>query len=165
MRVYVSWNGATEVRSWRLHARNPHTNKNTPLTSVQRQGFETEITYDGYARRILVEALDAEGWPLGISDVTETLIIGDVDLPNDPEPWLSRPSHLTLFMAAAAVSVLLFLGWKFLRLRRNSTSGWLSRGSYDRLAVDDERDADDTDSLGRSNGVELKHLRLAGPVD
>ncbi|WP_210605020.1 arylsulfotransferase family protein [Brevibacterium oceani] len=63
-RIHMSWNGATEVASWRVLSGedDDHLAENT---EVERAGFETaaDITPNGPA--IVVEALDANGDPLG----------------------------------------------------------------------------------------------------
>lgn len=43
--VYVSWNGATEVAQWKLYEGERATKR--LLTSAERKGFETVMTYDG----------------------------------------------------------------------------------------------------------------------
>jgi hypothetical protein len=58
--VRVSWNGATDVASWRV--RGPETG--TTVT-VGRQGFETTLRLDGRRRKVVVDALDASGAVLG----------------------------------------------------------------------------------------------------
>jgi hypothetical protein len=65
-RVYVSWNGATEVASWRLESgRRPGSLR--AGSAVARTGFETSLRTtpgDKYARAV---ALDALGHVLGRS--------------------------------------------------------------------------------------------------
>jgi Arylsulfotransferase (ASST) len=66
--AYVSWNGATEVVRWRLHA-GPRRSDLHPVGAVPRRGFETAInlgTNEGY---VAVTALDAHGRVLGHSAV------------------------------------------------------------------------------------------------
>jgi Arylsulfotransferase (ASST) len=59
--VAVSWNGATEVASWRVTA-----DGGTPRTA-DRTGFETKIRLPGAARSVKVDALDGSGTVLGRS--------------------------------------------------------------------------------------------------
>jgi hypothetical protein len=54
-RLRVSWNGATDVSSWRVRPR-----RGEPTTAA-RTGFETTIALPGHPRRVDVEALDASG--------------------------------------------------------------------------------------------------------
>ncbi len=66
--VYASWNGATQVASWRVLAGgSPATMR--PLMTVPRSGFETAIALPpGTAGPVLaVQALDAAGGVLGSS--------------------------------------------------------------------------------------------------
>jgi hypothetical protein len=55
--VYVSWNGATEVRSWQLLA-GPEKNRLRPVRTVSKSGFETAIPLGGKAEWVAVRALD-----------------------------------------------------------------------------------------------------------
>jgi hypothetical protein len=55
--VYVSWNGATEVRSWQLLA-GPEKNRLRPVRTVSKSGFETAIPFTGNAEWVAVRALD-----------------------------------------------------------------------------------------------------------
>lgn len=71
--AYVSWNGATEVASWNLYKSDREGNVKELLGSARKQGFETAITYDGYASYVVVEARDRDGHPLGRSKVFETI--------------------------------------------------------------------------------------------
>jgi hypothetical protein len=57
--VYVSWNGATEVASWRVLAgANP--SALVPVATASKQGFETAVTIR-QQRYVAVQALDREG--------------------------------------------------------------------------------------------------------
>ncbi|MGH9303798.1 MAG: arylsulfotransferase family protein, partial [Acidimicrobiales bacterium] len=62
--IYASWNGATEVASWRvLSGDGTHA-----LKSVKRSGFETAVTlHDASAESFRVQALDSSGRVLGTS--------------------------------------------------------------------------------------------------
>jgi MFS family permease len=64
--VYASWNGATEVASWRVLA-GGGAGSLSPLGTVDRSGFETAITLHGAYRAFEVAALDAQGRVLGTS--------------------------------------------------------------------------------------------------
>jgi hypothetical protein len=55
--VYVSWNGATEVRKWQLLA-GPHKKTLRPVRTVLKRGFETAIPISGDAQWVAVRALD-----------------------------------------------------------------------------------------------------------
>lgn len=64
--VYVSWNGATEVESWRVLTGHAPTSM-VAVAEVPRAGFETAITVHPRGNRLAVEGLDRSGRRLGIS--------------------------------------------------------------------------------------------------
>jgi Arylsulfotransferase (ASST) len=66
--VYASWNGATEVASWRVLA-GPSPEALSPGRTVPRRDFETAIPLGAAAGFVRVEALDASGSVLGRSPV------------------------------------------------------------------------------------------------
>jgi len=86
--VYVSWNGATDVRSWRLETAGEKAGETildlqhrghdsfNPLITVPRAGFETKIQTKTSSRYIRVVALDEAGITLGSSIIdTKTNIV------------------------------------------------------------------------------------------
>ncbi len=66
--VYASWNGATEVASWRVLA-GSSANALVPVASAPKAGFETAIPLSGAAagRYFAVQALASSGAVLGTS--------------------------------------------------------------------------------------------------
>jgi hypothetical protein len=64
--VYASWNGATDVASWRLLA-GPIPRKLSPITTTVRTGFETSLQAPAEERYVAVQAMDASGHVLGAS--------------------------------------------------------------------------------------------------
>ncbi|KAI5267469.1 hypothetical protein E4T47_08006 [Aureobasidium subglaciale] len=61
-KVYVSWNGATEVRGWRLETADKREGRADEFVTVQelrREGFETSFTLDQATRYVRIAALDA----------------------------------------------------------------------------------------------------------
>lgn len=59
-KVYVSWNGATEVSGWRLETAKARDNEFATVQEVERDGFETSFTLDKKVDgRVRVVALDA----------------------------------------------------------------------------------------------------------
>lgn len=64
--VYVSWNGATEVVSWRLSV-GPDASSLTRLRARKRAGFETALSLSGAPARgiAVVEAIDKAGRVIG----------------------------------------------------------------------------------------------------
>jgi hypothetical protein len=66
--VYASWNGATQVASWRVLG-GPSAHQLTPVASGARGGFETAIATPGHESYVQVQALSASGAVLGTSSV------------------------------------------------------------------------------------------------
>ena len=69
--VYASWNGATEVDTWRVLAGRAPANL-TPLTTVDRDGFETAIEVETDAAYVAVEALNEAGAIIGASEAVQS---------------------------------------------------------------------------------------------
>ena len=68
--AYVSWNGATEVRSWRLMA-GPDPDNLAPLGEAPWADFETKLGFDGQPAWVQAQALDADGKVIGLSPVVQ----------------------------------------------------------------------------------------------
>ena len=66
--VYASWNGATEVRSWRVLA-GPSAGRLSAVATSTRSGFETAIGIGRTYRAYQVQALNAQGKVIGTSRV------------------------------------------------------------------------------------------------
>jgi len=88
MNVYVSWNGATDVRHWRVESAGDRPGETmidlqhrghdsfAPLVTVPRAGFETRIQTKTSSRYVRVVGLDDKHVPLGSSIIdTKTNII------------------------------------------------------------------------------------------
>ena len=58
---YMSWNGATEVRQWRIYGKSACDDTWTVLDVVDKTGFETRYEATGYQQYGLVEAIDGTG--------------------------------------------------------------------------------------------------------
>jgi hypothetical protein len=67
--VYASWNGATQVSSWRVLS-GDRADRLSQIASASKHGFETVIKTDAQ-RYIAVQALDADGHVLSTSPVVE----------------------------------------------------------------------------------------------
>lgn len=65
-RVYVSWNGATQVRSWRIWTGRSSRHLKVAAKKVGRVGFETARTVHG-GPVVKVQALDRRGHVIGTS--------------------------------------------------------------------------------------------------
>src|SRR5918993_1176521 len=66
LKLYVSWNGATEVESWEVFA-GPRPGRLESVGSVPWDGFETSMLVQTFDPYIAVRAKDRVGQPLGIS--------------------------------------------------------------------------------------------------
>ncbi|KAI0813004.1 Arylsulfotransferase-domain-containing protein [Xylaria sp. FL0064] len=69
--VYVSWNGATEVKSWSLFG-GPSPMTMEHIVTVDKDGFETSIQPSADVAFIRVDALDADNNTIGSSNVVDT---------------------------------------------------------------------------------------------
>jgi hypothetical protein len=70
--VYISWNGATEVASWRVLAGSSPATL-TPVSSAPKTGFETAISLSAAVTDpyVEVQALDGSGAVIGVSAVVK----------------------------------------------------------------------------------------------
>ncbi len=64
--VYASWNGATEVASWRVLA-GPSPSQLAPVASAPKNGFETTIVAPGGEKFLAAQALNGAGAVIGTS--------------------------------------------------------------------------------------------------
>lgn len=76
-RVYVSWNGDTEVRTWDLYHVSAEGKPVTFVGRSNRTGFETSWEYQGYAEYVLSEGFDGDGNVIAEPGVVKTI----------PHPW------------------------------------------------------------------------------
>ena len=72
--VYVSWNGATEVRKWNIFTASTAKGPWYLVTTIAKNGFETIWHNDAFARYTYAAALDKDGKVLGKSDAQETFV-------------------------------------------------------------------------------------------
>ena len=71
VRLYASWNGATEVASWEVLS-GPRAGRVKSLGSVPREGFETAMVVRTSEAYVAVRAKDRSGGVLGTSGPVET---------------------------------------------------------------------------------------------
>lgn len=73
---YASWNGATEVASWRFRTGNGTTGPSSHVGTVPKSGFETSATFagEGFALFAVAQALDAWGGVLGESEAVRAFV-------------------------------------------------------------------------------------------
>lgn len=71
--LHVSWNGATEVESWRFYKTIGNGEMKKLLSTRARSGFETMLEVEGYSSFVIAEGLDKNGAILGTSAVFKTI--------------------------------------------------------------------------------------------
>lgn len=71
---YVSWNGATRVKSWRFYGAQNTTGPFVLLDEIARSGFETSYTNVSFYPWTYAEAVDTQGVLLGKSANTYTFV-------------------------------------------------------------------------------------------
>jgi Arylsulfotransferase (ASST) len=70
--VHASWNGATEVSSWRVLA-GEHPSSLTPQATIPASGFESSTTLPKKYAYAAVQALDSAGQAIGASHTVQTI--------------------------------------------------------------------------------------------
>jgi hypothetical protein len=93
MMLYVSWNGATRVKSWRFYGSMRQQGPFELLAVVYKRGFETEYEHSKVWAWCYVEALNGDGEVLGRSTTRLTFV---------PSPELSTYCEDTSCMYASA---------------------------------------------------------------
>ena len=83
--VHVSWNGATEVKSWKLHKTTEKGATEVELTSAEKDGFETAIEYEGFAAFVVVEGIGKNGASLGKSKIVKTELAAHMSEDESPD--------------------------------------------------------------------------------
>lgn len=109
-KAYVSWNGATEVTSWRLEAARGRDDEFVTIQELERDGFETSFaidTIDTTNAYVRIAALDAARGVMAYSAVVSSTSPSCVPL------WL------TLLFIFGLVGFV-FVYWRFDRLPRLS---------------------------------------------
>ena len=101
--VYASWNGATEVASWRVLGGRVAAAPRTRRRKAARSGFETAIVAAARRRRRLreVQALDAAGAVIGVSRREAHLSCLTRLSPADTPPCSSQPFEVAFGAAFA----------------------------------------------------------------
>lgn len=74
MGLWASWNGATEIKSWRFYTGESPNGPWKLAGNVWKMGFETEHHLDRYAPWAYAEAVDAEGRVMEASAVSRTFV-------------------------------------------------------------------------------------------
>ncbi|KAK5168454.1 uncharacterized protein LTR77_007024 [Saxophila tyrrhenica] len=162
--VHVSWNGATEVATWDLFEAVPlHGQEKHHLRSVERDGFETMVVYDGVLDHVVMEARDRNGTVLGTSEVFKTI---PLKAEQKPERSSALARALTnpgaVFIIATISCILTMLGcwitWRCMG-RRDLTMRWPRDGislRWPRWRQQGHPDTREYDALFDSAGTELE---------
>ncbi|KAK3718734.1 hypothetical protein LTR37_004953 [Vermiconidia calcicola] len=71
--VHMTWNGATEVNTWKVYHTDELGQERKLATETPKYGFETAVWTEGQASHVVVEAFDETGRNLGESYVFATI--------------------------------------------------------------------------------------------
>ncbi|GAB7344353.1 hypothetical protein MBLNU457_2215t1 [Dothideomycetes sp. NU457] len=94
--AYVSWNGATEVASWKFTGVAADTNVVVEMGTRARTGFETVLTVAGIWKNITATALDRSGNVLGASATVDTDTVSN----KSSTPFVSQTNTVQHLMQA-----------------------------------------------------------------
>jgi hypothetical protein len=70
---FVSWNGATEVREWRVYA-SQELGGYEFIGFFAKRGFETKIEHEGFFNQAIIEAIDGNGLSICNSSASITTV-------------------------------------------------------------------------------------------
>jgi hypothetical protein len=101
--LHVSWNGATEVASYSFYANDLADNSSVLLGSVAKSGFETTFGIDCFVDWVSVEAVDAKGNVLAVSDVVRTIVPANLVEPD--ASWNGEVPSSTIYPANFSVAL------------------------------------------------------------
>ncbi|KAK8258434.1 ASST-domain-containing protein [Phyllosticta capitalensis] len=120
-RVYVSWNGATEVKKWTLQAAADTEGNFTDVSTVDKVGFESSFHLAGKPGQFLrAAALDKDGEVLGYSPVLDSRMGQLVDGTFSPitDDDLVFLQFLLGLLACGTLGTIVWNLYPSLRLRR-----------------------------------------------
>jgi hypothetical protein len=144
--VFVSWNGATEVATWRFQAWDGADLNNMTfgtIKDVERTGFETEISFTPDLKSYFrVVALNSEGAVLGITEVLQRGTAPMEDTFTLDHSW--RVAIVLLFVLCCLTFGLYFAISRVLRYQRSQRDM-----SYRPLSHKDENEDDPENGLGQ----------------
>lgn len=158
--TYVSWNGATEVATWKLYESDAEGVQLKPLREKERTGFETRMISDEFVVFVVMEALDWEGKPIGRSKVVRTTPAVEFDEAEEEESWTFRPvsNPIYAFVVGLIISACVCAGAWFLFRNKMERQRQLKGVKYDTAEAEerevlfaDHEDEEDIDE----DGIEL----------
>lgn len=135
--IHMSWNGATEVATWNVKG-NDGNGKPIHLLTTPRTGFETTITYDGFATNVYAEALDRHGNLLGTSE--RTIITSKGQSNGHAERNLGTVMLIAGVCIIGIASLITFVYVYRRRKLRSTQSANLAKGNYQLLRTDVSQD-------------------------
>ncbi|THY31789.1 hypothetical protein D6D01_02802 [Aureobasidium pullulans] len=112
-KVYVSWNGATEVRGWRLETARTQDARDDGFATVQelrKDGFETSFSIEGVGKFIRIAALDSENGVMARSAAIHV-----------------KPRHMSLFWSLSIVALCILILYFIYRRIPNSLRNRMTR--------------------------------------
>ncbi|KAK2809696.1 hypothetical protein FQN50_003541 [Emmonsiellopsis sp. PD_5] len=154
--IHASWNGATEVASWRFYARHNETAPPVVVGNATKVDFETEFAARGYLDWLSVEAVDrrnktlgmsgvfrprlpeawgVEGWPVGVLGADDPGVLYGGDKGDKGGYFDVSYSPLVAFVGLSVVSVGVGLGYAVLPGCWRGVRG--GKGRYDRVKTED----------------------------
>lgn len=118
--IYVSWDGATQVHSWKAYAVKSDNDPGIVIGETRKTGFETSLVCQGYHSRISVEALDMNGERLSESPIiiTELPLGWDIGSTDGIFPRLGIDRRFISTFLAGMVVMFLLLRVRTKRSRR-----------------------------------------------
>ena len=187
--LHVSWNGATEVETWRFYKTIGNGNVRKLLGNRPRSGFETMIEVEGYASYIIAEGLDKNGGVLGTSALFKTishpnmtaaavevesvwLLDNGGNSTHEESNLLSSilqsqvAAFIVGFVSCATISVMIWLAWRRGLVWRMKVAGYdrLENSSLEAIdgRYDDERPDEDGTMVDDDESQELIDSREKG---
>jgi hypothetical protein len=153
-KVYVSWNGDTEVRSWKMRGSDSDNDKDSlpEVGSADRKGFETSFEYQGYYKWISLEGLDKDG-----NVLTDTGAIKTEQHPSAPHNeehedsgeatyvvcnesssgiHISDPVFIFLLSFTCAAGAFLLTWFGILPLMRSKKAPWMAKSLRSRRGTE-----------------------------
>lgn len=109
-KVWVSWNGATEVQGWRLEVGREREGKFEVVQELEKGGFETSFLLGdverkerGNVRWARVAALDSEGKVMAVSEAVKTPRTGSVSIAI-MHSYFGRPGYTDMYRLGSSMA-------------------------------------------------------------
>ena len=152
--IFASWNGATEVASWRAYGVNSEGESPWLIGTTRKTGFETSIFHRGRVDQVLVQALDREQRVLAEASSIRT----SSSIRHPRASWNLATNHtLSVVAVMGLIGIAAFAWWchrRGVRLPRLRNLGprysSLRHGRH-------SSDEDDFDASGSGDGEAEKH--------